>query len=69
MQRLFVQQCQNLDFMKVSWWPAGSHLVMRVFASLPNILAPPADAPLAVVVSQNCVSRLACMSSGETPSF
>jgi hypothetical protein len=54
MKTLFVQQCQNSDIKKVSWWPAGSHLGMQVFASLPNILASPPDAPLAV----NSVSEL-----------
>jgi hypothetical protein len=47
MRRLFIQQCQNSDVKKVNWRPAGSHLVMHVFASLPNILTPPPDAPLA----------------------
>jgi hypothetical protein len=41
MKRLFVQQCQNSDGTKVNWWPAGSHLVMQIFAALPGILAPP----------------------------
>jgi hypothetical protein len=48
MRRPFGQQCQNSDVKKVIWWPARSHLVMQVFASLINILAPSPDAPLAV---------------------
>jgi hypothetical protein len=56
MKRLSVQQCQNSDVKKVNWWPAGSHLVMQVFASLPNILAPPPDPPLAASrVSERCL--------------
>jgi hypothetical protein len=52
---LFVEQCQNSDATKVNGRPAGSHLVMQVFASLPNILEPPPDAPLAVSgVSELC---------------
>jgi hypothetical protein len=39
---------------EVNWCPAGSHLVMQVFASVTNILAPLRDAPLAV----NSVSEL-----------
>jgi hypothetical protein len=49
MKRSLVQQCQNSDIKKVNRWHSGSHLVMQVFGSLPNILAPPPDAPLAVV--------------------
>jgi hypothetical protein len=56
MKKLFVQQCQNSDAKKANWWPAGSHLVMQVFGSLPNILAPPPDAPPAVrSVSELCL--------------
>jgi hypothetical protein len=56
MKRLFVQQCQNSDVRKANWWPAGSHLVMQVFAPWPNILALPPDAPLAVNnVSELCL--------------
>jgi hypothetical protein len=40
-ERLFIQQYQNSDVKKVNWWLAGLHLGMQVFASLPNILAPP----------------------------
>jgi hypothetical protein len=47
-ERLFVQQCQNSDVKKVNWWPPRSRFVIQVFASLPNILAPPPDAPLTV---------------------
>jgi hypothetical protein len=54
MNRLFVQQCQNSDVEKVNWWPAGLHLVMQIFPSLPNMLAPPPDASLA----ENSVSEL-----------
>jgi hypothetical protein len=56
MERLFVQQRQNSDVKKVNWWPAGSRLVMQVLASLPNILAPPSDAPLVVSsISELCL--------------
>jgi hypothetical protein len=56
MKRLFVQQVQNSDVKKVTWWPAGSYLVMQVFAPFPNILAPPPDPPRAVSsVSELCV--------------
>jgi hypothetical protein len=48
MKRLLVQQCQNSDVKKVNWRFAGLHLVIPVLAFLPNILAPPPDAPLAV---------------------
>jgi hypothetical protein len=54
MKRLFVQKCQNSDVKKVVWWPAGSHFLMQVFGSLPNILVLGPDAPLAV----NGVSEL-----------
>jgi hypothetical protein len=50
-KRLFVQQCQNSDAKKVNWWPAGSYLVIQVFASLPNMLEPLLDALLAVLAS------------------
>jgi hypothetical protein len=56
MKTLFVQQYQNSNVTKVNWWPAGSHIVMQILASLPNILAPPPDAPLAVSsVSELCL--------------
>jgi hypothetical protein len=56
MKMLLVQQCQNSDVKKVNWRPAGSHLVMQVFTPLPNILAPPLDALLAVSsVSELCL--------------
>jgi hypothetical protein len=54
---LFVQQCRSSDVKnveKVNWWPAGSHLITQVFASLPNVLVPPPDAPLA----ESSVSKL-----------
>jgi hypothetical protein len=54
-ERLFIQQYQNSDIKKVNSWPAGLHLGMQVFASLPNILALLPDAPLAVSsVSELC---------------
>jgi hypothetical protein len=60
MKRLFIQQCQNSDVKKVNWWPAGSRFVMPVFAFLPNRLAPPPDAPLALSsVSELCLET--CM--------
>jgi hypothetical protein len=34
---------------KANRWPAASHLVMEVFASLPNIPVPPPDTPPAVL--------------------
>jgi hypothetical protein len=53
-----VQQCQNSDVKKVNWWPAGSHLIMPIFVSLPNILAPPSHTPLAVSsVSELCIEK------------
>jgi hypothetical protein len=59
MKRLFVQQCHNSDVKKVNWWPAGSPLVMQVFAPFPNILAPPPHAPLRALavrsVSELCL--------------
>jgi hypothetical protein len=56
MKKVFVQQFQNSDIKKISWWPAGSHFVMQIFASLPNILPAPPDAPLAVSsVSELCL--------------
>jgi hypothetical protein len=56
MKRLSVRQCQNSDVKKVNGWPAGSHLVIQAFTSLPNILAPPLNAPLAVCsVSELCL--------------
>jgi hypothetical protein len=59
MKRLFIYKCQNSDAKKVNWSLARSHLVMQVFASLLNILAPPADTPLAVLaacrVSELCL--------------
>jgi hypothetical protein len=57
MKRLFVQQCQNSDVKKINWWPARSHLVVQVFASLPNILGAPPDAPLALLAASS-VSEL-----------
>jgi hypothetical protein len=45
---MFPQELQNLDVKKFNRWPAGSHLVMQVFASLPNILKPLPNAPLAI---------------------
>jgi hypothetical protein len=47
-EKLFVQQCQNSDIKKVNSWPSESHLVIQVFASLPNILVPRPNAPLAL---------------------
>jgi hypothetical protein len=61
MKVLFVQWFPNSDVKTVNWRPAGSHLFMQVFASLPNILAPPSDDPLAVLtvssVSELCFER------------
>jgi hypothetical protein len=57
MKRLFVQQYQNSDVKKVNWWPAGSHLVMQLFASLSNIRVSPPDAPPAAL-AVNTVSEL-----------
>jgi hypothetical protein len=60
MKKLFIEQSQNSDVNKINWWPAGSHLVVQVFVSLRNILAPPPDAPLAVSsVSELCLET--CM--------
>jgi hypothetical protein len=53
-KRLFVQQCENSDVeksKKVNRWPAGLHLVMQVFASLPKIPAPPPDTLLPVLAA------------------
>jgi hypothetical protein len=59
MKRLFFKQCQNSDVKKVNWWSARLHFVMQIFASLPTMLAPPLDAPLAVLtvhsVSELCL--------------
>jgi hypothetical protein len=56
MKRLLVQQYQNSDVKKIIWWPAESYLIVQVFASLSNRLAPPPDAPLAVGgVSELCL--------------
>jgi hypothetical protein len=49
MKRLFVPQYQNSDVKKVNWRPPEPHFVMQIFAFLPNILAPPPHAPLAIL--------------------
>jgi hypothetical protein len=40
MKGLFAQKRQNSDVKEVEWRLAVSHIVVYVFASLPNILAP-----------------------------
>jgi hypothetical protein len=41
---------------KINQWPVGSHFVMQVFASLPNIPGPPPDTQFTVSnVSKLCL--------------
>jgi hypothetical protein len=59
-KKLFVQRCQNSDIKKVNSWPAGSQLIMQVFASLQNIPASSPEFPLSVgIVSELCLEACA----------